>query len=198
MTRRLGLLGGTFDPPHFGHLLAAQEAASQLDLERVLFLPARQNPLKQEESVTAAEDRWAMVTRAIADNPLFEASPLDMERPPPSYTVDLLRALEGSDRELFFVIGADILPELPNWRSPDEILRLARLAVVNRPGAPPLDLAALDRALPSARGRIEVVRIPGVAISAREMRDRVHAGRSIRYLTPTAVERFIEARSLYR
>jgi len=195
--RRLGLLGGTFDPPHYGHLLAAQEAASQLDLERVLFLPARQNPLKQGEPSTRAEDRWEMVTRAIADNPLFEASRLDMDRPPPSYTVELLRALTEPGRELFFLIGADILPELPRWRSLDEILRLARLVMVNRPGSPLPDLAALDATLPAAHQRIDVVSIPGVAISAREMRERVRAGRSLRYLTPPAVARFVEARKLY-
>jgi len=198
VTRRLGLLGGTFDPPHYGHLLAAQEAASQLDLERVLFLPARQNPLKQDESITRAEDRWEMVTRAIADNPLFEASRLDMDRPPPSYTVDLLRALHEPGCELFFLVGADILPELPRWRSPAEILRLARLVAVNRPGSPALDLERLEGELTGARERIDVVPIPGVAISAREMRDRVRAGRSLRYLTPPAVERYIESRSLYR
>ncbi len=198
MIRRLGLLGGTFDPPHYGHLLAAQEAASQLDLERVLFLPARQNPLKQDEAITRAEDRWELVTRAIADNPLFEASRLDIDRPPPSYTVDLLRALEQPGRELFFVLGADILPDLPYWRLPAEILRRARIAVVNRPGAPPPDLAALEAALPGARARVDVVSIPGVAISAREMRDRVSAGQSLRYLTPPAVERYIAVQKLYR
>jgi nicotinate-nucleotide adenylyltransferase len=198
VTRRLGLLGGTFDPPHYGHLLAAQEAASQLDLERVLFLPARLNPLKQDESITPAEDRWEMVSRAIADNPLFEASRLDLDRPPPSYTVDLLRALDLPGRELFFLIGADILPELRNWRSPTEILRLARLAAVNRPGSPLPDLAALEAGLPGARDRIDLVNIPGVAISARQMRDRVRAGRSLRYLTPPEVARYIQTRSLYR
>jgi nicotinate-nucleotide adenylyltransferase len=167
-------------------------------LERVLFLPARQNPLKQGESITRAEDRWEMVTRAIADNPQFEASRLDMDRPPPSYTVELLRALHEPGCELFFLVGADILPELPKWRSPQEILRLARLVAVNRPGSPALDLAALELALPGARQRIDMVSIPGVAISAREMRDRVRAGRSLRYLTPPVVERYIESRSLYR
>ena len=119
-------------------------------------------------------------------------------RPPPSYTVDLLRALHEPGCELFFLVGADILPELPRWRSPAEILRLARLAAVNRPGSPSLDLDRLEVELPGARERIDVVPIPGVAISAREMRDRVRAGRSLRYLTPPAVERYIESRSLYR
>src|SRR6202521_6095182 len=126
---RLGLLGGTFDPPHYGHLLAAQEVAWRLQLECVLFLPARQNPLKQGAPSTEAEDRCEMVARAIADNPLFELSRLDLDRPPPSYTADLLRAMkaESPSDELYFLVGADILPELPRWHHPEEILKLARL-----------------------------------------------------------------------
>src|SRR5438309_11834352 len=126
---RLGVLGGTFDPPHHGHLVAAQEAALELDLESVVFLPARQNPLKQGERVSDAEDRCQMVQLAIADNPRFALSRADLDRPPPSYTVDLLRTLhaEQPDRELFFLVGADILPELPRWHLQQEILRLATL-----------------------------------------------------------------------
>jgi nicotinate-nucleotide adenylyltransferase len=199
---RLGLLGGTFDPPHYGHLLAAQEAACQLQLERVLFLPARQNPLKQGAPSSAAQHRCEMVTRAIADNPRFELSTLDLDRSPPSYTVDLLRALKSDaaapDRELFFLVGADILPELPRWRSPSELLQLARLVVVNRPGWPPPDLAALEHALPAAQARVVLLEIPGVDISARALRARVGAGQSIRYLTPPAVEGYIHAAGLYR
>jgi nicotinate-nucleotide adenylyltransferase len=195
---RLGLLGGTFDPPHFGHLLAAQEAAWQLHLDRVLFLPARQNPLKQPNAGTSAEDRCAMVERAIADNPLFQLSLLDVDRPPPSYTVDLLRGLQAPDRELFFLVGADILPELPRWHAPREILRLARLVVVNRPESPLPDVAALEAALPGAKQRVDLVIIPGVATSARYLRARVAAGQPLRYLTPPAVERYIQDKGLYQ
>jgi nicotinate-nucleotide adenylyltransferase len=197
---RIGLLGGTFDPPHYGHLLAAQEAACQLGLQEVLFLPARQNPLKLGEPVTDGQDRCEMVARAIADNPLFRLSRLDIDRSPPSYTADLLHTLEvdAPERELFFLIGADILPDLPRWRTPEEILRLARLVVVNRPGSPPPDLAALEQALPSARDRVTILSIPGVDVSASTLRARVRIGQSLRYLTPPAVERYIEARGLYR
>jgi nicotinate-nucleotide adenylyltransferase len=199
---RLGLLGGTFDPPHYGHLLAAQEAACRLELDRVLFLPARQNPLKQGAPSSEAHHRCEMVGLAIDDNPLFELSRLDLDRSPPSYTVDLLRTLESdataADRELYFLVGADILPELPRWRSPRELLRLAQLVVVNRPGWPPPDLAALEQSLPAARGRVVVLQIPGVDISARAIRARVRAGQSLRYLTPPAVERYIRATGLYR
>jgi nicotinate-nucleotide adenylyltransferase len=198
VTTRLGLLGGTFDPPHYGHLVSAQEAAWQLKLDRVLFLPARQNPLKRGESSTPAEARCEMVRLAIADNPLFELSRLDLDRPPPSYTADLLRALSNEDRELFFLVGADILPELPRWREPLEILRLARLVVVNRPGSPPPDLDALEALLPGARARVDVVVAPGVAIASRELRDRVRVSQPIRYLTPPAVERYVADHGLYR
>jgi len=197
---RLGLLGGTFDPPHYGHLLAAQEVAWHLKLECVLFLPARQNPLKQGAPISEAEDRSAMVVLAIADNPLFKLSRLDVDRPPPSYTVDVLRQLQAADcpTELFFVVGADILPELPKWRAPEEVLRLARLAVVNRPGSPPPNLDDLAAALPGARERADVIHIPGVDISAADLRARVRTGQSIRYLTPPAVERYIYEKKLYR
>ena len=197
---RLGLLGGTFDPPHYGHLLAAEESAWQFKFERVLFLPARQNPLKEGEAITDVEDRCEMVARAIADNPAFELSRRDMERPPPSYTADLLRLLkdEAPERELYFMVGADILPELPKWHRPDEILRLARLVVVNRPESPLPDVQALEAALPGARERVDLVFIPGVAISARYLRARVAAGQPVRYLTPPAVERYIREKGLYQ
>jgi nicotinate-nucleotide adenylyltransferase len=198
--KRLGLLGGTFDPPHYGHLIAAQEVAWQLQLQCVLFLPARQNPLKQGAPSTEAEHRCEMVARAIAGNPLFASSRLDIDRPPPSYTVDLLRSLQTSDQqtELFFVVGADILPELPKWRAPDEVLRLARLVVVNRPGWPVPNLKALEAAIPGAGERADVVRIPGVDVSARDLRARIQADQPIRYLTPPAVEEYIREKGLYR
>ena len=195
---RLGLLGGTFDPPHYGHLLAAQEVAWRLQLGRVLFLPARQNPLKRGEPSSSAEDRCEMVALAIADNATFELSRMDLDRPPPSYTADLLRALQSPEHELFFLVGADILPELPRWREPRQIMQLARLVVVNRPGAPAPDLDRVAAVLPGVRERVERVDIPGVDVSSSEIRRRVAAGEPIRYLTPPAVEHYIMERRLYR
>jgi nicotinate-nucleotide adenylyltransferase len=195
---RLGLLGGTFDPPHYGHLVAAQEVAWRLELDQVLFLPARQNPLKRGVPNSSAEDRCEMVRLAIDGNPVFTLSRLDLDRPAPSYTADLLKVLHSPERELFFVIGADILPELGRWREPEEILRLAKLAVVNRPGAPPPDLRGLQRLAPGAGSRATLVEIPGVDIAARDIRERVRSGRPIRYLTPPAVVRYILERGLYR
>jgi nicotinate-nucleotide adenylyltransferase len=163
----------------------------------VLFMPAGQNPLKQSAPSTEAADRCAMVALAIADNPLFRLSRLDIERPPPSYTADLLQSLQSADQELFFLVGADILPELPRWRAPDEVLRLARLVVVNRPGSPDPNLDELERALPGTRERAQVLHIPGVDISAADIRARVRANQPIRYLTPPAVEQYIREKGLY-
>jgi nicotinate-nucleotide adenylyltransferase len=195
---RLGLLGGTFDPPHYGHLLAAQEAAWHLHLNRVLFLPARQNPLKTGEPRSSVEERCEMVALAIADNPLFELSRVDLDRPSPSYTADLLQALQSPEHELFFLIGADILPELPKWRQPELILRQARLVVLNRPSVRRPDLDSLEAVLPGLRERVEHVHMPGVEVSSSELRKRVAASEPIRYLTPPAVERYIVERQLYR
>jgi len=199
---RLGLLGGTFDPPHAGHLVAAQEAAWQLRLDRVLFLPARQNPLKQGEPMSSAEHRRRMVELAIDDNPLFRLSTADMDRPAPSYTVDLLRQLRqqlGPEAELFFLAGADILPELPSWHRPAEILRLVTaIAVLSRPGWPPPDGAPVADRLAAPRGRIVGLGMPGVDISSSDLRHRVRLGQPIRYLTPPAVEAYVMAQGLYR
>lgn len=196
---RLGLLGGTFDPPHYGHLVLAQEAHWRLGLERVLFLPARQNPLKLGSGAgTDAEHRLAMVECAIEGDPWFEVSRLDLDRDGPSFTVDLLRRLSArGQQELFFLAGADILPELPRWHAPLEILSLATLVVATRPGTPAPDLAALERALPGAASRVQVLDIPGVAISSSEIRARVKANRPIRYLTPPRVEAYIAEHALY-
>ncbi len=197
---RIGLLGGTFDPPHLGHLIAAQEASWRLGLTRVLFLPARQNPLKAGETVTSAEHRCRMVQLAIADNARFALSTADLDRPPPSYTVDLLRLLRqglGESTELFFLVGADIAAELPRWYQPGEILRLATLVVVTRPGWAEPPVAELEESIPTARGRVIALRTPGVDITSTEIRARVSAGQSITYLTPGAVEEYVLDRGLY-
>lgn len=194
---RLGLLGGTFDPPHYGHLVLAQEACWQLDLDRVLFVPAQQNPLKSDQNPLSPDTRCAMVSLAIQDNPDFELSLLDLKRPAPSYTADLLRLLASPDRELFFLAGADILPELPRWHRPDEVLKLARLVIAHRPDSAVPDVDALERALPGARSRVDVLYMPGVAISARQLRARVATHQPIRYLTPPSVERYIRENGLY-
>ena len=197
----LGIYGGTFDPPHLGHLAAAQEAVVACSLERVLFTPNARNPLKLGEPISDEEHRVAMTALAIRDNPAFELSRADVDRGGPSYTVDLLAALRESlapDVALAFIAGMDVLHELPRWRDPLGILELARLIVISRPGEPMLPPTALDDRLPGASSRITVVETPGVAISSTHLRERVATGQPIRYLVPDAVAAYIAMHGLYR
>jgi nicotinate-nucleotide adenylyltransferase len=196
---RFGILGGTFDPPHDGHLLIARAAKSQLSLDRALFAPAGMQPLKPDRPVTPAEQRAEMVRLAIAGEPGFELCRLDLDRPGPHYTVDLLRIVSGiyPGAELWFLIGGDSLADLLRWRDPQQIIELARLAVVRRPGSPP-DWTALDAALPDLRGRIDWIDTPPIDISGTEIRRRVRDGEPIDELLPAAVARYILENGLYR
>jgi nicotinate-nucleotide adenylyltransferase len=197
---RLGLLGGTFDPPHYGHLIAAQEAAEQLRLEQVLFMPAAEPPHKQCEPITPLETRIRMVELAIAGNPCFALSLADAERPGPSYTADLLgqvQAEAGPDTELYFIVGTDSLRDLLTWREPARVLAQCTLVVASRPGYEPLDPRALEASIPSAASRVRLLGIPGVHVSSTDLRARAAAGRSIRYLTPDPVRALIEMEGLY-
>jgi nicotinate-nucleotide adenylyltransferase len=201
VTHRLGLLGGTFDPPHLGHLVAAEEAADRLGLKRVLFLPAGQPPHKQGEPVSPLESRLRMVELAIAGNPCFGLSRADVDRQGPSYTADLLadiRAEAGPESQLYFLVGMDSLHDLTTWKDPGRVLAQSMLVAVSRPGCPPLDLAKLESSLPGADERIVVLDTAGVDISSTDLRARVAAGQTIRYLVPDAVREFIESTGLYR
>lgn len=197
---RLGLLGGTFDPPHYGHLVAAQEAAERLELERVLFLPAGQPPHKLGEPISPLQQRVRMVELAIADNPRFSLSLADCQPAGPSYTVELLARLQqqlGPETSIYFVVGMDSLHDLTTWRQPARVLEQCTLVVVQRPGYPELDLAELDKDLPGASQHIVILPTPGLAIAATELRSRVVEGRSIRYLVPEAVREYIAEQRLY-
>ncbi len=195
---RLGVLGGTFDPPHYAHLILAEHARDQLDLEQVLWVPAADPPHKRGEVAASVEHRLAMLRLALADAPGFRLSLVDVERPGPHYTADMLDLLQRMhpEVELFFLIGSDSLMYLPGWSRPHEVIRLARLAVMARPGFSP-DLDRLEAALPGLRKRMEIVRVPQIDIAAHDIRARVAAGRSIRYLLPQAVELYIKEHGLY-
>lgn len=197
---RLGVLGGTFDPIHYGHLVAAQEAASALGLERVLFVPTRQNPLKTGGPISGVEHRLEMLRWAIEDNPGFELSAIELERPGPSYTVDTLRELQHryEKEELFLIVGMDALADLPTWHDPGGILRVAAIVGVTRYGWNAVDLGWLEAAVPEAVGRVQVLPIPGLDISSTELRERIAAGRSIRYLVPDGVIAYIQEQRLYQ
>jgi nicotinate-nucleotide adenylyltransferase len=205
--RCVGILGGTFDPIHYGHLLIADQVREALQLDRILFVPAAMPPHKMDEQIAPAADRAAMVELAIAGNPRFSMCGIELGRPGPSYTVDTLAELadeaarQGVAREFFFILSVEALTWLKSWHEPARLLELARLAVVARPGAPIPVGRRLGAILPGGAAsldRVECVRTLLVAHSASDVRDRVAAGRSIRYLVPPAVEAYIRDHRLYR
>ena len=197
---RIGILGGTFDPPHVGHLWLATLAADALGLDRVLFMPAAQPPHKRGRRMSSAADRLLLTRLAIAGDPLFELCPLEMERPGPSFTVDsvseLLRMYRGS--RLFLLMAADSLSQIDTWREPDRILSLVEWAVGPRPGTPLPGRTELRERFGRDASRIHLLEGPSLDVSASEIRRRVAAGRAIRYLVPVAVEELIAKRNLYR
>ncbi len=197
--RRIGVLGGTFDPPHIGHLIIATELRHALDLDLVLFVPAGQPPHKQSFPVTAERHRLAMVQRAIADDPFFALSTVDSDRVGPSYTADLLEILSQSlaPVSLVFLMGEDSLRDIPTWHDPSRIVALAELGVAARPGTP-VALDAIYAAVPAAQGRIIQVATPEIAISSRDLRQRVATGVPITYQVPAQVEQYIIREGLYR
>lgn len=188
---RIGLFGGTFDPPHLGHLIVAAEVHTRLRLDRLVFVPAADPPHKQGRVRTPAALRLAMVRAAVAGDERFEVDDLELRRGGPSYTVDTLREYRHRhpEAELYFLVGADQLREFRSWRAPDEVARLARLAVFERAGEP----AAAENGYPVLP--VPVLRID---ISATEVRRRVAAGESVRYLVTEPVRAIIERERLYR
>ena len=198
---RLGLFGGSFDPVHLGHLLLADTCREACSLDRVWFLPCGQPPHKPEGTLTPGKQRAEMLELAIAGDPRFGVCRLELERSGPSYTVDTLRQLSDEDpsRELFFLMGADSLADLPLWRAPQTILELATVVAVNRGQCPPPDLGLLERQLgPVVRERLQLVTMPAIDIAATELRERVRSGRSLRFRVPRAVEEYIRRHDLYR
>lgn len=197
--RYLGILGGTFDPPHYGHLALAENGRVQLHLDRVLFVPAGQQPLKPNRPTTPAHHRVAMVEAAIADNSAFAVSRVDLDRAGPHYTVEMLALLhqEYPEAELFFLMGEDSLADFPAWRDPVSIVRQARLAVMHRPGCEP-DMGLLEQAIPSLCERLDWLDVPPLDIAASDLRRRAREGLPLRYLVPPPVEAYIREHCLYR
>jgi nicotinate-nucleotide adenylyltransferase len=194
----VGILGGTFDPIHHGHLAIAEEARESLGLERVLFVPAAAPPHKPGQPVTDAEHRLAMVRLAVAGNPAFEASDAEIRRGGTSYTVDTLAALrEEGLVEPWLILSSEALALLPSWREPRRILELARLAVVPRGGFVPLGPAWVESAFPGAADRVTFLAGPLLPISGSVVRRRARAGRSVRYLVPDTVAAYIAHHRLY-
>ena len=195
---RIGILGGTFSPPHVGHLACAQAALSQLGLDRLLLMPVARPPHKQAVEDPGADHRLAMCRLAAAGDERIGVSELEVDRGGPSYTIDTLRALhEASPHdELTFVAGGDMAASLPGWREPEEVLRLARFAVAEREGA---GRAEVERALAGLDGRDQVVffDMPRIDVSSSAIRRAIAAGRPVRDLVPDAVARYIDEHGLY-
>jgi len=197
-------MGGTFDPIHYGHLVIAEEVRATLDLTEMVFVPAGQPPHKPGRAITAAEHRLAMLELAIASNPHFTISLIDLERAGPSYTVETLQLLHeqwGADTAIYFVIGWDSLEYLLTWHDPAGILeQLTYLVAVHRPGHTevPGYLEALEARLPGIKQCLLTVPAPQLDISATDLRQRVAEERPIKYQTPEAVEQYIVQHSLYR
>jgi nicotinate-nucleotide adenylyltransferase len=191
-------MGGTFDPIHHGHLVAASEVAAVYDLEEVVFVPTGQPWQKSDREVSPAEHRYLMTVIATASNPRFAVSRIEIDRDGPTYTVDTLRALaeQESDAELFFITGADATLEILHfWKDPNEILDLAHFIAATRPG---YDIAAFEAEAPTRNPHVSVMNIPALAISSTDIRARVREGRPIRYLVPEGVKSYVEKTGLYR
>ena len=197
MSPRIGVIGGTFDPVHHGHLVAAEEARWQFGLDRVVFVPTGR-PWQKPVGVSPAEDRYRMTVLATASNPAFEVSRLEIDHPGPTYTVDTLRRLRAAEpagTRLFFITGADAVLQLLTWKEPDQVLALAEFIAATRPG---FDLDALVGQVPGATGRVHPMEIPALAISSSDIRGRVARGAPVRYLVPEGVAGYIADHGLYR
>jgi len=197
---RVGLFGGTFDPPHVGHLILASEAKSQLELTRVLWTVTPDPPHKQDQPITALEHRLAMVRLAIQDEPAFEISDVELNRPGPHYTVDTIKLLaqENPNAEIVPIIGGDSLNDLPTWHQPREFLYAAHwVGVMRRPGEE-TNLDALEQELPGIRSKIHYVDAPLLEIASREIRERAATGKPYRYYIPASVYKYIEGHHLYQ
>lgn len=195
---KIGLLGGTFDPPHWGHLWLAETARAQLGLAKVLFLPVGQPPHKGGQVITAASHRHRMTQLAIDDTPFFELNTTDMERDPPQVTVTLLPLLQKAypEAQMWWLIGSDSLRDLPTWHQPQELIKLCRLAILERPGVV-VDWAKLKMAVPTIETAVDMLDGPQLNLSSTEIRRWARAGYSIRHLLPVAVLQYIEDLTLY-
>ncbi|MEV0458882.1 nicotinate-nucleotide adenylyltransferase [Catellatospora methionotrophica] len=194
MATRIGIMGGTFDPIHHGHLVAASEVADRYALDEVVFVPTGQPWQKTEHAVTPAEDRYLMTVIATASNPRFSVSRVDVDRVGKTYTVDTLRELRdqyGEKTELFFITGADALSKILSWKDADQLFELAHFVGVTRPG-----FALTDAHLPA--DVVSLVQVPAMAISSTDCRRRVASGQPVWYLVPDGVVQYITKRHLYR
>ena len=198
-TNRIGLFGGTFDPPHLGHLILASEAQSQLNLDRLLWILTPEPPHKQAQPITPVDDRLAMVQLAIADNPAFELSRIELDRPGPHYTLDTIKlaAKQNPGADIIPILGGDSLHDLPKWHEPQKIVYACHwIGVMRRPNDKS-NLEELERELPGISSKVHYVDAPLLEIASREIRSRIAEGRTVRYYLTTSVYEYIEQHHLY-
>lgn len=196
-TKRIGLMGGTFDPIHNGHLVTAESAADRFGLEEVIFVPTGIPPHKEDEQITSPEDRYNMVLLATINNPRFSVSRYEINKTGPSYTIETVQHFKNLNRskKLFFITGADAILQLPTWKEPQKLLATIEFIAATRPG---YSLKNLQAGLyQQYRSTIHILEIPGIAISSTEIRKRVKTGESIKYLVPPEVESYIYKHALY-
>ena len=197
----VGVLGGTFDPVHNGHLAVAEEARNRLNLAEIILIPAGQPQLKGARLISTAEHRLQMLRLAIADRPHFKLSAMEVERAGPSYTIATISELRDSlnkEDELFFILGWDILAELPGWREPARLISLCRLVAVPRIGYNPPDLSSLEAAIPGISGQVIVLDEPKVNVSSSVIRERFARGLPVQQLVPASVAEYIRRHGLYQ
>ena len=197
---RIGILGGTFDPVHLGHLAIAEEARDRLDLDRVILIPAGRPWLKSGQTVTPANHRLTMVKLSVKCRLGLDVSSIEIDRPGPTYTVDTLvemREVLGSEAELYFILGMDSVRELRRWRDPERIFDMCTVVAVSRPDSHDVSPTEIEREFPAARGRIRNIRGPMLDVSATDIRTGIAEGRSISDCVPPSVERYIREHGLY-
>ena len=197
---RLGIFGGTFDPVHYGHLLAAEQCREQCRLDEIWFVPAAVPPHKTGVEISPGKARAEMLELAVAGLPQYRVSRMELEREGPSYTVDTLAGLRRDDpsRELILILGADSLADFPTWREPSRIAELATILAVNRGRVTPDVNAAAQQLGREFRARVQVVEMPAVDLASTDIRRRVREGRSIQFMTPRAVDMYLRQHDLYR
>lgn len=198
-TAKLGIMGGTFNPIHIGHLVCAEEALSQYGLDEIVFMPTGMPPHKEIEGGTSPEARYLMTVIATVVNPRFRVSRYELDKEQLCYTVDTVRCLreENAGVELYFITGADAVLEILDWKDPEELLQMANLIAATRPGYP-LDRLSEITGRFSRQDRVKVMEIPAIGVSSSLIRERVRRRMSIRYLVPVGVEQFIDKEGLYR
>jgi len=192
---RIGIMGGTFNPIHYGHLVSASEVCNKFKLDKVIFIPSALNPLKNASNLAEARHRLKMIKLAIASNPLFEASDAEIKRGGVSYTIDTIKAFVkkyGKDVNIYFIIGADAFLEINSWASPDALLKMCKFIVTTRPGYD------VKKAKHVFKKHTEIMEIPYLEISSSDIRERIKSGVPIRYLLPEKVETYIQKHKLYK